>query len=166
MHRIKKLAVVAMLAGAAQSAVADEALVEFKIMSLVTAQKLAQATLEACRKEGFQTAVAVVDRFGNMQVLLRDRFAGAHTPETARRKAWTAVSFRSDTVALDQLTKAGMPQAGAREIPGALMLGGGVPVEAAGSIVGGVGVSGGPGGEADHACAEVGIAAVQDDLEF
>ena len=46
------------------------------------------------------------------------------------------------------------------------MLGGGVPVEAAGALVGGVGVSGAPGGDIDHACAEVGIEAIIDDLEF
>lgn len=145
---------------------ADEALVSFKIMSLDTAQTLAKAALGACQKEGFQVSVAVVDRFGNLQVLLRDRFAGPHTPETARRKAWTAISFRADTLELAEFTQSGRPQSAARDIPGALMLGGGVPVEAAGNIVGGVGISGAPGGQQDDACARAGIAAVEDDLSF
>jgi uncharacterized protein GlcG (DUF336 family) len=55
---------------------------------------------------------------------------------------------------------------GTRDIPGALMLGGGVPIEAGGSIVGGVGVSGAPGGDADDTCARAGIEAIVDKLEF
>ena len=54
---------------------------------------LARGALASCRERGFQVAVAVVDRFGVTQVLLRDRFAGAHTIATATSKAWTAVSF-------------------------------------------------------------------------
>ena len=49
---------------------------------------------------------------------------------------------------------------------GAVILGGGVRVEAAGVTVGAVGVSGAPGGDADDACAKAGIAAVQDKLDF
>jgi uncharacterized protein GlcG (DUF336 family) len=98
--------------------------------------------------------------------MIRDRFAGAHTPDTAFRKAWTAVSFREDTVALAKNTATGTPQAGARQITNALMVGGGVPIEAGGSIVGGVGISGAPSGEADDECGRAGIAAVSADLEF
>jgi len=59
-----------------------------------------------------------------------------------------------------------MPQAGLRDLPGAIVLGGGVMVEAGGSLVGAIGVSGGPGGEADDACAKAAIAAIQDKLDF
>ena len=144
----------------------EDALFTFKTLSLETAMELAQGALAECRKRGFQIAVAVVDRSGVLQVVLRDRFAGPHTPETARRKAWTSVSFRTDTQQLAELTQPGELVSGTRDIPGALMLGGGVPVEAAGSIVGGVGVSGAPGGDSDDACARAGIEAVVDKLEF
>ena len=145
---------------------AEDALVGLRVMTLDTALKLAEASLASCRKSGFQVAVAVVDRMGITQVVLRDRYAGAHTPETARRKAWTAVSFRENTLALAEMTKAGSPQAGVRHVTDALMVGGGVPVEAAGSIVGGVGISGAPGGAEDDACARAGINAVLADLEM
>lgn len=148
----------------AAPALAD-ALVEFRVMTPETAVTLAQKALEDCRAKGFQVAVAVVDRFGNLQVAIRDQLAGPHTPETARRKAWTAVSFRSDTVALADATATG-EASGVRFVDQALMLGGGVPVQAAGSIVGGVGVSGAPSGAEDDACARKGIDAVQADLEF
>jgi len=150
----------------ASPAPAKDSLVSFEVMTLETAQELAEAALKSCRENHFQISVAVVDRFGTTQVVLRDRFAGPHTPETARRKAWTAVSFRTATVEMAAATKSGKPQSGARDIPGVLMLGGGVPVMAAGSVVGGVGVSGAPGGREDDACARAGIDAVQADLAF
>jgi uncharacterized protein GlcG (DUF336 family) len=152
------------LVGAPQ-ALAQEALVSFKVLSPETAMKAAQAALDSCRAEGYQVSVVVVDRFGVAQVLIRDRFAGPHTPSTARRKAWTAVSFRTDTVELNSLTEAN-EFAGVRHVEDALMVGGGVPIEAAGSIVGGIGISGAPGGKLDDDCARAGIAAIEDDIAF
>jgi uncharacterized protein GlcG (DUF336 family) len=137
-----------------------------KSMTLETALKMASTALQACRDSGYQVAVAVVDRGGNPQVMLRDRFAGPHTPETARRKAWTAVSFRTNTTELAAATQPGQPQSGMRDVTGALALGGGLMIDAAGSLVGGIGVSGAPGGELDDACAQAGIDAVADALAF
>lgn len=144
----------------------DDALISFKVMTPETALEAAQAALADCRQRGFQVAIAVLDRFGVTQVILRDRFAGPHTPETARRKAWTAVSFRTDTNAMVDVTQAGAPQSGVRHVPGALMIGGGVQVQAAGTLVGAIGVSGAPSGEMDDACAKAGIAAIEEKLAF
>ena len=148
------------------SARAESALVSFEQLSLDTALVLAHTTLKNCRKNGYQVAVAVVDRMGNLQVNLRDQFAGAHTTETAFRKAWTAVNFRISTMEMSELTKTGEAQWGIRFVDKALMAGGGLIVEAAGSIVAGIGVSGAPGGELDESCAKVGIESIIDQLEF
>jgi uncharacterized protein GlcG (DUF336 family) len=145
---------------------AQDALVTFKSLAPEVALDLARAALAECRKRGFQAAVAVVDRAGVAQVMLRDRFAGPHTPNTAIGKAWTAVSFRTNTTELAAASREGTPQSGVRQVPGAIILGGGMLVEAAGSIVGAVGVSGAPGGDADDACAKAGIDAVRDRLDF
>jgi uncharacterized protein GlcG (DUF336 family) len=145
-------------------AVAEDALISFKVLTPEAALELAQAALKACRDKGYQVAVAVVDRSGTPQVMLRDRYAGAHTPDTATRKAWTATSFHSDTLALADATRAGKPQSGVRFVENALMLGGGVLIEAAGSMVGAVGVSGTPNGEQDDACAKAGVAAIEEKL--
>lgn len=144
----------------------EEATVSFNMLTPETALELAQATLNDCRERGYQVAVSVVDRMGVPQVMLRDRYAGSHTPETARRKAWTAASFRTDTETMMEETQAGKMQSGVRFISEAMMVGGGIPVEAAGSMVGAVGVSGAPGGDEDHLCAEAGIAAIEDKLAF
>jgi uncharacterized protein GlcG (DUF336 family) len=150
----------------AQPARGEEALVTYKSMSPDLALELARAALAECRGRGYQVAVAVVDRFGATQVMLRDRFAGPHTPATASGKAWTAVTFRTNTTDLIAISQPGMAQAGLRDLPGAVILGGGLMVEAGGSLVGAVGVSGAPGGEADDACAKAGIEAIRDKLEF
>lgn len=144
----------------------ESPLVSFKVLSLSTALELAQNTLQNCQKNGFQITVAVVDRFGHLQVLLRDRFAGPHTIEAAQRKAWTAASFRTDTLELSELTKSGQPFSPLRFVKDALMAGGGVQVKSAGSLVAGIGVSGAPGGELDDACAKVGIESIAEKLEF
>jgi uncharacterized protein GlcG (DUF336 family) len=149
----------------APKALAQDALVSFKVLSPETAMKAAQVALDSCRAEGYQISVVVVDRFGIAQVLIRDRFAGPHTPSTARRKAWTAVSFRTNTVELNELTEAS-EFSGVRHVDDALMVGGGVPIEAAGSIVGGIGISGAPSGKLDDDCARAGIAAIEDDIAF
>jgi uncharacterized protein GlcG (DUF336 family) len=160
-----RLAILAMLL-LALPAQAQDALITYKSLSPEVALELARATLAACRERGYQVAVAVVDRFGVTQVVLRDRFAGAHTVQTATGKAWTAVSFRTSTSEIAAISQPGMMQFGLRALPGVVAIGGGLTVEAGGSLVGGVGVSGAPGGDADEACAKTGIEAVRDKLEF
>ena len=145
---------------------AQEAVVTYKSLSPDVALELARATLADCRQRGYQVAVAVVDRFGVAQVMLRDRFAGPHTPPTAAGKAWTAVTFRTNTTELNAVSQPGMMQAGIRTLPGVVVIGGGMIVEAGGSLLGAVGVSGAPGGDADEACARAGIAAIHDKLDF
>ncbi len=145
---------------------AQDSLVTYKSLSPELALTLARAVLADCQKRGYQVAVAVVDRFGVTQVMLRDRFAGAHTVATASGKAWTAVSFRTHTTELAGMSQPGMMQAGIRNLPGAVIIGGGRIVESSGSLVGGVGVSGAPGGDADDACAKAGIDSIHDKLDF
>jgi uncharacterized protein GlcG (DUF336 family) len=137
-----------------------------KLLTPETALAAAQAALASCRKAGYQVAVAVVDRAGLLQVLLRDRFAGAHTVEAATRKAWTAASFRIPTSALAAETQAGKSMSGIRTVPNVLAIGGGLVIEAGGSTLAGIGVSGAPGGEADDACASAGLKAIADAIEF
>jgi uncharacterized protein GlcG (DUF336 family) len=111
---------------------AQEPLVTYKSLNPDLALDLARAALADCRARGYQVAVAVVDRFGVTQVMLRDRFAGPHTPATAAGKAWTAVTFRTNTTELNAASQPGSQQAGLRNLPGAVIIGGGVMVESGG----------------------------------
>lgn len=158
------LAATCLAAVSAAPSVRAEDFTTFRVMAPSLALDMAQAALTACRDRGFQVAVAVVDRFGVTQVVLRDALAGAHTPDTALGKARAAVSFRTPTEELSSITQAGQANSAIRHIPGYIFLGGGVPVDSAGSIVGGIGISGAPGGPEDDACARAGIAAVEDRL--
>lgn len=144
----------------------DEALVTYQALKPDIAMELASAAMAYCREQGYQIGVAVVDRSGTLQVFLRDRYAGSHTIETATRKAWTAVSFRTNTSELDSLTRPEADAYGIRFISKALPLGGGIMIESGGSLIGAVGVSGAPGGDADDTCAEAGIEAIEDQLGF
>lgn len=142
------------------------ALMTFRVLKPDYALAAAVAAMKACRDEGYQVGVSVVDRFGTQQVFLRDRFAGLHVEETAYRKAWTAVSFRAPTLELDSVIQPGTMMAGIRDLTLPLPLGGGVPIEAAGSLVGGIGISGAPSPDIDDTCARAGIAEIALDLEF
>lgn len=138
-------------------------MVDIKRLSLEMATRIAQATIAECRKAGVQVAVTVVDRGGHPQVVMRDVLAMDLTLKISKMKAYTAMSFNATTSSL-----------GARftepysvgKVNTLMFAAGGVPIQAAGTIVGGVGVSGAPSGETDEACAQAGVKAVQDDLEM
>jgi uncharacterized protein GlcG (DUF336 family) len=168
MRTLPTLAGAIALALAAGGATAQRAAAthDVRVLTPETALKATQAALQECRRQGYQVAVAVVDRFGVTQTMLRDRFAGPHTPRAAANKAWTAVSFRTPTTDLVRITQPGQPSSGIREWPRVVAVGGGVLVEAGGSIIGGIGVSGAPSGDADDSCAKAGLAAIRDDLEL
>ena len=142
----------------------DDAFVEFKVLKPEIAIKAAISAMNFCQDEGYQVGVSVVDRFGLTQAFIKSRYAGLHVQETATRKAWTSVSFRTPTLSLDESTQPGKEAFGIRFISTPLPLGGGVPIEAEGSIVAGIGVSGASGTDIDDECARAGIAAIEDDL--
>ena len=147
---------------------AQDALVTYKSLSPELALDLARAALAECRKRGYQAAVAVVDRFGVTQVMLRDRFAGAAHAGDGGRQGLDRGRASAPTPPIwsppTQRRHAAGRRAATCRAPS--ILGGGVMIEAGGSLVGAVGVSGAPGGDADDACAKAGIEAVRDKLDF
>jgi uncharacterized protein GlcG (DUF336 family) len=155
-----------LVAAASGLAYADDATFTVRQLTPETALKAAQAALAKCRADGYQVAVAVVDRAGLTQVLLRDRFAGPHTVEISANKAWSAVSFRTNTSDIEKASRPGESMAGIRQFPRMVAVGGGLMIEAGGSILGAIGVSGAPGGAADEVCAAAGVKAIADSLEF
>jgi uncharacterized protein GlcG (DUF336 family) len=168
MTRAARLALLACLWIPAGVAQAQAPKLTLPLVTLQTGAALtaAQAAFDRCRKEGYTVAVAVVDRGGHALALLRDPLAGAHTVQTAIGKAWTAVSFRTDTTELATSTQANRAASGIRELPGVVAVGGGMMVRARGALMGGIGVSGAPGGQEDDVCAKAGIDAIADALEL
>ena len=138
------------------------AVIKIPRLTLESSEKLAQATLAACRKQGIQVGVTVVDRSGDAMVFLRDTLAPKVTIEISRQKAFTAVNFNAPLSTLEnRFTKPFY----VGKVDGLVFSAGGIPIEAAGNIVGAVGVSGAATGEQDEACAREGLKAIAFDLE-
>ena len=132
-------------------------------LSLGLAKTIAEATLAECKAKGFSTSAVVVDRAGQVLVMMRDEAASAQTTEMARRKAYTARMFRTTTLEFQKRT-ADPKYAAQRDVADILALGGGVPIEVGKETIGGVGSSG-SNQEQDDACAKAGIAKVADLLK-
>jgi len=164
---VKRIAVaLAALTLATATCRGEDAVVTYKSLAPDTAFELAKAALDRCRKDGYQVAVIVLDRFGAPLVGLRDRFAGIGAWDIASGKAWTAVNFTLNTSEFVKRTKDGTLSSGLASMPHVAPLAGGVVIEAGGSLLGGVGVAGAPGGDKDEACAKAGLDAVRDKLDF
>jgi len=146
------------LASTLSTAVAAQGLVAQRNLSLPMAKTIAEAALAACKTKGFNTAVAVVDRAGQVMVILRDEQATAQQADMARRKAYTARMFRTSTLEFQKRTS-DPKYAAQRDVADILALGGGVPIQVGDDIIGGVGSSGSS-QETDDACAKAGVAAV------
>ncbi|MFJ4779392.1 heme-binding protein [Streptomyces sp. NPDC088762] len=126
-------------------------------LTIDAATRAAQASLDAAQKENQKVTVAVVDRNGNTIVTLRGDGAGPQSYESATRKAFTAVSWNAPTsVLVGRLAQA----PNLKDIPGTLFLGGGVPVQADGAPVAGIGVAGAPSGDLDEKFAKAGVEAL------
>jgi len=134
-----------------------------KSLSLGLAKTIAEAALGECKAKGFATSVAVVDRAGQLLVLLRDENATAQTAEMSRRKAYTARMFRTSTMEFQKRTAEPL-YAAQRDVSDILALGGGVPIQIGDDVIGGVGSSGSSQPQ-DDACAKAGVAKVAEFLK-
>jgi len=142
------------------SVLADE-LPKEPVLPLGLANKAIQAAIEACRRDGYRVSVSVVDRAGVLRAMGRADGAGPHTVDSSRKKAYTASSLRRPTTELAELiTKVPTLQALGDINEEILMLGGGLPIEIGGEVVGGIGVGGAPGAHLDDACAQDGLDAI------
>ncbi|MGD9355105.1 MAG: heme-binding protein, partial [Chromatiales bacterium] len=139
----------------------DEMVVNIKRLSMETTQAMAMAAVEACREQGINVGVTVVDRNGIPQVMLRDTLAAHLTIEISKRKAYTAANFNAATSTLEDRANTAVGR-----FDDLIMSAGGVPINVGGFIYGGIGVSGAPSGETDEVCAQAGLDAVAEDLEM
>lgn len=152
------------LAAIVSGRVTGQGLVTQRNLSLAMAKTIAEATMAECRSKGFHTAAAVVDRAGQIMVILRDEEASAQVAEMARRKAFTARMFRISTLEFQKRTMPDTPVAAQRDVADILALSGGVPIKVGNDTIGGVG-SAGSSLEQDDACARAGVAKVAEFLK-
>jgi len=137
-------------------------IVKIPRLTVEASEKIARATLDACRKEGIQIGVTVVDRSGDAMVVMRDTLAPRITLEISQQKANTAVNFNAATSTMEN--RFSQPFS-VGKVDGLVFSAGGIPIEAAGNIIGAVGVSGAATGAQDEACARAGIQSIQFELE-
>ena len=147
------------------SPAAAQGVVTVKDMSLGLAQAIAQGAVEQCRKDGFRATATVMNRAGQVIVVLRDDGTSPHTVDTSRRKAYTAVALRRSTTELGQLIASNPGLAGLKDISGVIVLGGGLPIRVGNEVIGSVGIGGAPSADRDEACAKAAIDQVADQLK-
>ena len=133
-------------------------------VSLAMARTIAEATVAECKSKGFNTSAAVVDRAGQVLVILRDEQSSPQTVELSRRKAYSARLFRTSTLEFQKRTAEDPTLTPQRDVSDILALGGGVPILVGNEVIGGVGSSGSSQTQ-DDACAKAGLAKVTDLLK-
>jgi uncharacterized protein GlcG (DUF336 family) len=144
---------------------ATQGLVMVRDVSYDMALVMATTAIERCRSQGFKVGVSVVDRGGHVLVTLRDHGAAHHTIELAQRKAYTSRVFRQTTRAFSQRLLDNPISRGLGTTSGVIATLGGLPIKLGDETIGGIGVSGAPGGENDEACAQAGIDKVAEQLK-
>ena len=145
------------------AAPASAQLIQRKDLSYAMAKTIAENALAACKERGYAVSVVVVDRGGDTMVALRNDDAGPHTMENARRKAYTARTFKMTT---EDFVKEMATRPVRREqtsLPNVIAIGGGVPIKVGNDVIGGVGLSGSPG--VDEPCVMAGLDKVKDQLQ-
>lgn len=161
---MKKLLPFILLLASLSANAAQPDVLPVKQIGLELARDIAMASVEACRKNGYNVSAVVLDRSGNVQVALRDTLAARHTLEIAERKAGMAIMSGSDSGEFRDARADIRPEL--NHINGLIVMEGAIPIRAAGSLIGAVGVSGAPGGEKDKACAAAALKKVEERLEF
>ena len=154
--RFSKLALLA--AGVAGLTVATPAfaqeLITQKALSLDVGLGIAQGALAQCRNDGYKVTVTIMDGSGTTKLQLHDDGAAPHTKDFSRRKAYSAFTFRRTTAATGKAWADAPPAPNIQDVVGTA---GGVPIKAGDVVIGGIGVSGAPGGDKDEVCANAGI---------
>ena len=159
---MKHIAAIALLMLAALPAQAQ--LLTHKDLSLSMATTIAQTALEKCTAQGYGVSVVVVDRAGDTIVALRGDTAGPHTMENARRKAYTARTFRMSTTEYAKRYADNNPVVHQQvTLPNVIAIPGGLPIKAGDDVIGGAGLSGTPG--VDEPCVQAGIDKIADQLK-
>jgi uncharacterized protein GlcG (DUF336 family) len=155
----RRFPIAALLAGTALAVSlatpASAQLLERKDLSLTVAQTMANGALEACKAMGYAASVVVVDRGGDTLVALRGDGTGPHTVENARRKAYTANTFKMSTEDFMQAMKTQPVRREQTTLPSVIAINGGVPIKVGNEVIGGIGLSGSPG--KDEECVKAGL---------
>jgi len=164
-HAIAATAVLAALAGGNAWAADPLPTESHKILTAALALEAAQAAVAACKQQGYNVTVTIVDRTGATKLILVGDGARPLTLEVTRRKAYTSAMQRVSTG--DFTKRVSTPGAfNPGQFDSQLSTGlGGLPIKAGEDTIGGIAAAGAPGGDKDEACANAGLAKISDQLK-
>lgn len=166
--RLKALVAAAAATVALSGSASAQGVLSVKDVSLGLAQAIAQGVIDQCRNDGFRVTATVLNRAGQVVVVMRDDGTSPHTVDTSRRKAYTALALRLPSGELGQRVAANPTNPGVtglKDISGVITLPGGVPIRVGNEVIGSVGVGGAPSGDRDEACAKTALDQVADQLK-
>ena len=165
MPALNKISAIALTLSLAAAAASAQGVRTEKNISLELANQLAAASVAACATNGYNVAATVVDRAGVVKAVQRADNAGPHTLASSQQKAFTSASAKNTTLAIMESAQKNPAAANLVNIPGYLLLGGGVPLKVGNEVIGAIGVGGAPGGNLDEQCALVAIEKIKDQLK-
>jgi uncharacterized protein GlcG (DUF336 family) len=164
MSRIRRgmgCGVIVLLGAVHIAAAATDGLPKQTVLPLALAARAVSGALDKCTRDGYRVSAAVVNRDGVLTALMRADGAGPHTVTSSTKKAYTAASLRRPTSDLADLVAKQPALQSLRDMdPNILILGGGLPIEIGGEVIGGIGVGGAPGSQFDEACARAGLESI------
>jgi uncharacterized protein GlcG (DUF336 family) len=162
---IRRTFIAAVVGVAVSSSIsAAETLTTHRLPSAL-AVEAASETVAVCAKQGFHETAVVVDADGVTIVALRGDGTGAHTLDSAHDKAYTAASFKNDTLALAERAKGEDSIAPLAKLPHVMFFGGGVVIKVGDETIGAIGGAGAPGAKLDDGCARAGLEKIRDRLQ-
>ncbi len=135
-----------------------------KTITMELARDVADESIKACRKLGYQVSAVVVDRNGLVQVALRDDVATRFTLQIAEEKANSVILSGTNSGEFRKSRDDIRPEL--NHMKGIIIMQGALPIEIAGSMIGAVGVSGAPGGHLDERCAQQALDNLSERIEF
>ena len=162
--RLKSTVVIAAIMALAPMG-ADAQILTERNISLQLALSIAQAAMAACKTDGYDVSVAVVDRAGDLKVMLRADTANPHNADLARRKAYTSRTFKVPSMDVAKRTNGPTELSGQRFLVDVIPLGGGLPINIGNDTIGALGISGSPTQEGDEKCATAALASVANSLK-
>jgi uncharacterized protein GlcG (DUF336 family) len=171
MARILTVVSAAVLGCVALASVQAQGLVTIHKLSAGLANELVGESVAACAKNNYAVTAVVVDLDGVRQAVLRGNGAPIHTLDNAFYKAYSSASLtlarkeESTKVVAERMAKNPATTVPQTPLPNVTYAVGGVAIMAGGDIIGGIGVSGAPGGQFDEECARAALAKIADRMK-
>ena len=168
MFRVSALAVLSLLGISPAFA---QGLVTTQKLSAALANELVGESVAQCARNGYKVVAVVVDLEGVRQAMLRGDGAPIHSVDNAYYKAYSAASLTlsrkedSTKAVAERMAKAAPTTVPQTPLPNVTYAVGGLAIMAGGNTIGGLGISGAPGGQLDDDCGRAALAKIQDRMK-